>query len=254
MKCFLQRPLKRFVLPTLFFACVTLLTACATSSDTFYGLESGNPPHAVMIDISGSMGNGAGDTIESSVARDAINTVDRTVGKVKTGSAVANKILNKVRGGLFDKARKQTTKLAESQRQLIPFVRGLPENTLFNIMAFNSDQSQISSGLLSASPRTRQDAINFINSLEAFGGTEMIPALELAISQKPATIYLVSDGHPNDSQSKILDIVRNAISKGIVINTIGVGKDQNKPFLSQIARMSGGVFTSKGISIPILSP
>jgi len=225
MKCFLQRPLKRFVLPTLFFACVTLLTACATSSDTFYGLESGNPPHAVMIDISGSMGNGAGDTIESSVARDAINTVDRTVGKVKTGSAVANKILNKVRGGLFDKARKQTTKLAESQRQLIPFVRGLPENTLFNIMAFNSDQSQISSGLLSASPRTRQDAINFINSLEAFGGT-----------------------------SKILDIVRNAISKGIVINTIGVGKDQNKPFLSQIARMSGGVFTSKGISIPILSP
>lgn len=242
----------------LFFVLVAmslLFIGCTSSSrSTFYGLERGNPPHAVLIDISGSMGDGAGDTIESSAARDAINAANRSVGRINTGSALANNIANKVRGSLLSSARKQTTKLAESQRQLIPFIRSLPEGTLFNAMAFNNSQVQAASTMMKATGDSKESAIRFVRELEAYGGTRMLPALETAIQQNPSTIYLVTDGRPNDSQSLILKVVERAAARGIVIHTIGVGKDQNKAFLSQIAEITGGVFTSQGNSIPILRP
>lgn len=242
--------------PLLLVLSFSVLTACSTtgSKDTFYGLERGAPPHAILLDMSGSMGNGAGDTVESSIAGKAVNAVDQSVGRVSTGSALVDDVANKLRSSLFSSARKQTTKLAEAQRQLLPFIRGLPDSALFNVMAFNNEITQAQNQMTIASAQNKSTAITFVKNLQAYGGTLMLPALERVITQKPSTIYLVTDGHPNDSQAAIISLVRKAAAEGIVINTVGIGKDQNRPFLSEIAQITGGQFNPQGLSIPILSP
>ena len=121
-------------------------------------------------------------------------------------------------------------------------------------MVFNNSVVQAQDEMIVASPQSKESSIAFVRSMQASGGTLMLPALTQIMAQNPKTIYLVTDGHPSDSASSILSLVRVAATKGIVINTVGIGKDQNRDFLSQIASITGGIFSPQGVSIPILMP
>ena len=75
--------------------------------------------------------------------------------------------------------------------------------------------------------------------------------LEVALNESPKTIYLITDGKPSESDQAMLTIANRARSKGVVINTIGIGEDQNQSLLRQIAQITGGVYKSQGLGIGI---
>lgn len=229
------------------------IQSCATSttSTKLYGVERGSPPHAVVLDISGSMGTGTGDTARSNLANQAITSANRSAGSLNTGVAALDSILGGVRNTAVSNARGRTTKLAEARRQLIPFISGLPDGTRFSITAFNSSYTRYGAGGVAANASTRASAIAFVNGFNASGGTKMKRPLEVALSESPKTIYLITDGKPSESDQTMLTIANRARSKGVVINTIGIGKDQNQSLLRQIAQITGGVYKSKGLGIGI---
>lgn len=229
------------------------LQSCATSSTStkLYGVERGTPPHSIVLDISGSMGTGTGDTARSNIANQAITGANRSIGNLGTGAAALDSILGGVRNSVVNGARNQTTKLAEARRQLIPFINGLPDGTRFSITAFNSSYTRYGAGGTTANTNTRSQAVAFVNGFNATGGTKMKRPLEIALSENPKTIYLITDGKPSESDQTMLNIAQQARSKGIVINTIGIGEDQNQSLLKQIAQTTGGIYKSKGLGIGI---
>jgi len=230
-----------------------LLGACAHyigSSDNFYGISRGTPPHAFIIDISGSMGSGVGDTARSNIMHNTINRVEKEAGNIRTGVGALDSIINGAKRSIFESTRAETTKLAEALRQLIPFIKGLPDGSRFSITAFNSNYQRFGTGGISATQLTRAQAIDFVSAFDAKGGTELLPPLKEILNERPATIYLVSDGKPSESDYTILKMARIANANGIVINTIGVGDDQNQNLLRDIAQITGGVYSPQNISIP----
>jgi len=229
------------------------IQSCATSgsSTKLYGIERGSPPHAVVLDISGSMGTGSGDTARANLSNQAINEANRSAAGVKTGVNALDSILGSVRNSAVSSAQNKTTKLAEARRQLIPFINGLSDGTRFSITAFNSSYSRYGAGGIAADTNSRAQAVNFVNSFSATGGTKMKRPLEVTLSEGPKTIYLITDGKPSESDQTMLNIANTARARGIVINTIGIGEDQNKTLLQQMAQITGGVYKSQGLGIGI---
>lgn len=223
--------------------------ATSTSSTKLYGVERGHPPHSVVLDISGSMGSGTGDTARSDITNQVITQASRSANKIRTGVGALDSLLGNAQNTVVSTARSRTTKLAEARRQLIPFISGLPDGTRFSIIAFNSSYTRFGAGGIAANAQSRSQAIAFVNAFKASGGTRMKTPLEIAINEKPKTIYLISDGKPSESDQAMLIIARRAQSRGIVINTIGVGKDQNQSLLRQLAQITGGIYKSKGLGI-----
>lgn len=233
---------------------VSLLGSCVDTggtSDAFYGITRGSPPHAFVIDISGSMGIGTGDTARSGITQEAIKQVDKATKQVNTGIAAVDGLLKGLQNDVMKSARAQTTKLAEARRQLIPFIRGLPEGSRFSVTAFNSRYQRFGAGGVPATPSSREGAIAFVNAFDARGGTSLRPPLEEVFRERPATIYLVSDGKPSESDNTILEMAQIARRNGSVIHTIGVGEDQNQGLLQQVAQITGGTYSPQGTSIPL---
>jgi len=244
-----------------FFSIIAVLSVIILSGCTcltgknkyFYGIPQGASPHAFVIDISGSMGNGAGDTVQSNFAKKAINEVRKTTGSLNTGNSVVDSFVGNGLKGIFGRVQAQTTKLAEAQREIIPFLRGFSDNSYFNITVFNSNFNQFMQDFVPANQAYIDKANEFVKSLNANGGSSMLPALNAVLEKRPATIYLISDGQPSDSERLILQMANNARSKGVIINTIGVGEDQNKDLLRKIAYTTGGIFSPQGLWISIAS-
>ena len=219
------------------------------TSDVFYGIPRGAPPHAFIIDISGSMGSGVGDSAHSNLALQAVNRANRSVGGVSTGVAAVDSIISGFRADMVDSARMQTTKLAEARRQLIPFIRGMPEGAPFSVTAFNSRYQRYGAGGIPATASSRAGAISFVNAFDASGGTSMAKPLQAVFNERPATIYLVTDGRPSESRTEIVDTARWAGNNGIVIHTIGVGEDQNRELLQRVATMTGGTYSPQATTL-----
>ena len=244
------------VLPALLFiaGCVNpdgspMTLGTGGTSDVFYGIPRGAPPHAFIIDISGSMGSGVGDSAHANIARQFVNSAQRSTGQLRTGVSAVDSVLSGLQADMFSSARAQTTKLAEARRQLIPFIRGMPEGQGFSVTAFNSRFQRFGAGGVPATATSRAGAINFVNSFSASGGTRMGQPLEVAFSERPSTIYLVSDGRPSESTSQMLAMAQRARASGIVIHTIGVGEDQNRDLLGQMALITGGTYSPQATTL-----
>ena len=234
-------------------ASTLLLQSCATSTSStkLYGVERGVPPHAIVLDISGSMGTGTGDTARANLSNQAITEANRAASSLRTGNVALDSLLGGVRNTAVSSARSRTTKLAEARRQLIPFISGLPDGTRFSITAFNSSYTRFGAGGVAADASSKSRAIAFVNAFNATGGTKMKRPLEVALGERPKTIYLITDGKPSESDQTLLAIARSARTKGIVINTVGIGQDQNQSLLRQIAQITGGVYKSQGLGIGV---
>ncbi|MEO1050119.1 MAG: VWA domain-containing protein [Bacteroidota bacterium] len=130
----------------------------------------------------------------------------------------------------------------------------------FDIVRFpylNDDDYRANWGFLkSATPSNKEQASNFIKSLNADGGTPTRRALSYVLSnyQGISDIVLLSDGEPTangteDNINDILNMVQRMNTGNVQINTIGVGSDfldnPTSPkviFLKQLASNTGGFF------------
>lgn len=163
------------------------------------------------------------------------------------------------------------SRLDACKQELERAVRALPRKASFNVILYNEGVEPWVDGVVVAGPvrkgdpDLREDAIRFFRLTVPHGTTNILDALREAFRiagpgarKKDApvlvdTIYLLTDGSPTDERgfpedaTRILRAVRrwNALGR-VMIHTIGVGEDLNKPFLERLAKDNGGTFLHKG--------
>lgn len=223
------------------------------SKQEYYGISVKDTKKVVfLVDISGSM--------EGKAETDAAGNIIASA-----TSAVGNKVANAV-GGIGGKIiRKQTstqlTKLGKAKKELIPAIRGLSEDTYFTIIVFENNVKMWRKSLVQATSTNKNLAVVYLDNLKSGGGTNVYGALEKSFDLAGdannssavlgvETIFLLSDGSPTagkiSSTSEILNKVKNWNSlQRVVINTIGLGDDQDKEFLSKLATENKGVYIEK---------
>jgi Mg-chelatase subunit ChlD len=133
-----------------------------------------------------------------------------------------------------------------AKAELAKCIRGLDAAAFFNVIIFSGDSARMVEGsLLAANEKNRADAVEYVEKLGAFGGTNLYGALRDGFADPDVdTIFVMSDGEP--SQGDVVDplMIRENVAawnehRGIVINTIAIGGQFQ--ILEWLAEDSGGM-------------
>ena len=196
-------------------------------STSFYGIKTYSKHIIFVIDISGSMGEHGG---KNEQGHHRIDVVKR---ELKNAIRSLNVIESDERG-----------------------------EASFNLVAYEATVKTYKSGkMIPATKKNKEKAFAWIDSLKAFGATNIYDAIEQAFSiissketknlKKGAdTIFLMTDGQPNRGKVTDPHLIRQEVGKlnrtrKITIHTIGVGKDHNKNFLSKLAAENNGEYLAR---------
>ncbi|RDH83002.1 MAG: marine proteobacterial sortase target protein [endosymbiont of Galathealinum brachiosum] len=116
----------------------------------------------------------------------------------------------------------------------------------FNIIQFNSVTDQLFSNSKMASFQNILSAKNYVNNLHADGGTEMAPALKLALKNNHEKNYVhqvifLTDGSV-ENETALFDIIHKSLGNSRLF-TIGIGSAPNSYFMRKAAKFGRGSFT-----------
>jgi Ca-activated chloride channel family protein len=116
----------------------------------------------------------------------------------------------------------------------------------FNIIRFSSDASSLFPVSEPAVGVNRQSASEFIDRLEAEGGTEMRTALELAFAMPPSRdalrqIVFVTDGSVSN-EAELVRLIHQRLA-GARLFTVGIGAAPNAYFMREAAAAGRGSYT-----------
>lgn len=132
-----------------------------------------------------------------------------------------------------------------AKEELSKAVEALENNALFNILAFSSGvETWLEEGVTTSKSKTRDEALEYVDRLGAFGGTNLYGALRGAFEDEDIdTIFVLSDGEPSVGELIDPQLIREAVqemnqTRGVVINTIAIGGSLE--VLEWLAEDSGG--------------
>ena len=121
----------------------------------------------------------------------------------------------------------------------------------FNIIAFNSTASRLFKKAVPATTEAIDQADEFIAGLEAFGGTEMMPALEMALgttgeenNDRLHQIVFITDGAV-DQEQKLFKLINNQLGERRLF-TVAIGSAPNAYFMRKAAQFGRGSYTFIG--------
>jgi Ca-activated chloride channel homolog len=164
-------------------------------------------------------------------------------------------------GAAYDEPRKQVNvtyvldvsgsmntagKLDVARQAALAGLKAMREGDTFNIIAFNIAPTSLAPQPLAVNEENRQRALDFLQSLEGRGGTDIVPALEQALTmqvpQARNAVLLLSDGQATDvnEHSAFIAAVRRS-SAGTRIFSFGIGNEINRPLLDRLAVETGGL-------------
>ncbi|ABK48639.1 Vault protein inter-alpha-trypsin domain protein [Shewanella sp. ANA-3] len=134
-------------------------------------------------------------------------------------------------------------------------LRGLRPQDSFNIIEFNSDVSLLSPTPLPATASNLAMARQFVNRLQADGGTEMAQALNAALPRQAFNaasaedkslrqVIFMTDGSVGN-ESALFELIRNQIGDNRLF-TVGIGSAPNSHFMQRAAELGRGTFTYIG--------
>ncbi|MGY8769018.1 MAG: hypothetical protein ACKVH8_11420 [Pirellulales bacterium] len=137
--------------------------------------------------------------------------------------------------------------LAAAKSELIGSLSDLEETHQFSIVFYNENQRIFDTGdgrrkLVFANPQGKLLAERFVRSVIANGGTQHLPALQLALDMQPDVIFFLTDADHPELFPHELERVRRT-NKGAVIHTIefGFGPFSGKRnFLVKLADQNDG--------------
>jgi len=178
------------------------------SAVSFYGIEVVSNRFALIIDTSGSMS--------------AAMRPGRYVGE------------------------EGTTRIEVAKEQLRNTLRSLADGVLFNIIPFSNGAYAYEDFLVELSEEERSLAGEYVDALQASGGTNIHDAIEAAFRDPEVdTIYLLSDGSPSAGPITDAGLLRDEVARwnsirGIRIHCVAVGQDH--PLLRGLAEDSGGKY------------
>jgi hypothetical protein len=128
---------------------------------------------------------------------------------------------------------------------LLHALSSLRDGTNFTIITFGNRAEEWPSGVGTMGSASIGRAREYVASMSAAGGTPMAEALQLGF-QVPnvRTLFVVSDGRPTTGE--VLGLVRqlqeSRRGRRTVINTVGIGLDQDSALLCRLALDNEGVY------------
>jgi Ca-activated chloride channel family protein len=119
----------------------------------------------------------------------------------------------------------------------------------FNVIEFNSYSTPLFVAPMPVDPATLARAKQFVGALRARGGTEMLPALRIALAGERESslvrqVVFLTDGAVGN-EDEILRLVHDKLGDRRLF-TIGIGPSPNAFFLTKAAKAGRGTFTFIG--------
>jgi Ca-activated chloride channel family protein len=139
--------------------------------------------------------------------------------------------------------------LAQAKQALLRALDGLDPGDRFNVIEFNSHARGLFGSSMPADAMRVEAARHFVRRLESTGGTEMYPALELALAM-PADeshlrqIVFITDGAVGNEEA-LFELIETRLG-GARLFTVGIGSAPNSWFMRKAAEAGRGTFTTIG--------
>jgi len=119
----------------------------------------------------------------------------------------------------------------------------------FNVIEFNSTSTPLFSAPMPFEAATLARAKHFVSALRARGGTEMLPALKIALAGQAESsmvrqVVFLTDGAVGN-EDEILRLLHDKLGDRRLF-TIGIGPSPNTFFLTKAAQFGRGTFTFIG--------
>jgi Ca-activated chloride channel homolog len=139
----------------------------------------------------------------------------------------------------------QGNPLTQCKALMEQFINGLNPDDTFTIIDFASITTQLSPYPLQNNPTNRQKAIQYINNLQANGGTYLMLGIQAVINYPPASegrlrsIVLLTDGFIGNEE-EIFGEIQQKLQRGNRLYSFGVGSSVNRYLLNRIAELGRG--------------
>jgi len=141
------------------------------------------------------------------------------------------------------------TSIEQVQQALDTLLTWLTPDDRFNLITFQSITTQLFPDLTAATASNIHIAKRFVAKLKADGGTELVPALEAALSGKEDTlrfqqVVVLTDGSIGYEDEMLKTIHRLLGSRRLFM--VGIGSAPNSMVMREAAAMGRGTFTYIG--------
>ena len=135
--------------------------------------------------------------------------------------------------------------IQQSKELMRQFLNRLNPKDTFSIINFSNTTSRLSAQPLLNTAENRQKALEYINLLQADGGTELMNGIETAMNFPAApagrlrSIVMLTDGLIGDDEA-VVGMVRDRIQPGNRVYTFGVGASTNRFLIERLAEVGRG--------------
>jgi Ca-activated chloride channel family protein len=139
-------------------------------------------------------------------------------------------------------------KIDQARRAANYVVERLKNRDQFTLINYDSRVESFRSELTEADKATRQDAVEYIDSMLAGGSTNIDEALKQALTTAegadgPVYILFMTDGQPTVGEKNAMKIAANTkerLGQGVRLFSLGVGHDVNSRLLDKLASICLG--------------
>jgi Ca-activated chloride channel family protein len=136
--------------------------------------------------------------------------------------------------------------MSQAKRAVRLAIEALKPGDLFNVIEFDSYTRALHPYSVPATPNHVARALNFVQSLQADGGTEMRPALRLALSSPPPETHLrqvvfITDGSVG-YEDEMFSMIEQKLGNARLF-TVGIGSAPNSWFMRKAAEAGRGSYT-----------
>jgi HEAT repeat protein len=156
----------------------------------------------------------------------------------------------------------EPSRLDVAKRDLVKAIGGLKDGAAFHLVLFASDVWTWSDDLATMNAEVRAEVFDYVENVDAVGGTNVYGALERAFDLAGAngggqwsepvvdTIYFLTDGRASvgvtTDPEEILAYVRQRNgSAGITLHTIGLSDAHDAVLLRRMAEENGGTYVGR---------
>lgn len=141
------------------------------------------------------------------------------------------------------------TSIEQAKAALLLALNRLTAQDRFNVIQFNSVTHVLFSQPRPVRTDTLRTAVHYVEQLKANGGTEILPALKMALKgSAPAShlrqVIFLTDGQVGN-EDELFEVIRSQLGTSRLF-TIGIGSAPNSHFMRKAAEFGRGTFTHIG--------
>ncbi len=131
-------------------------------------------------------------------------------------------------------------KMDETKRAVIECLKQLDEGDKFNIVPFESNFKAMSIKSIEYNDENLKKAIDYVNNLQASGGTEILKPIKFALYEKDVNkiVLLFTDGQVGN-ENEIIDFVETNVMSSRIF-PFGIDSNVNSSFIKQLAKVGNG--------------